>query len=151
MKKVSLLLVFLLAMAGTAMAAGTNTLTVSASVTSKCDFTSTTSTLAFGSLDPATNADATASTTIQAWCTKGVTSTSLSNDLGQHASGTTLRMSDGGTNYLPYTLGLSPASVTGTGINTPTTITLNGTVAKADIQGAAAGSYSDTVTLTINP
>ena len=123
MKKVSLLLVFLLVMAGTAMAAGTNTLSVSASVTSKCDFTTTTSSLAFGSLDPAASADATASTTIQAWCTKGVTSSSLSNDLGQNASGSTLRMSDGGSNYLPYTLGISPASVTGAGINTPTTIT----------------------------
>ena len=52
--------------------------------------------------------------------------------------------------YLPYSLGLSPASgsiekgVTGT-------LTLTGTITPADVAGAIAGSFSDTVTLTLQP
>lgn len=145
--------VFLLSLAGTAMAAGTNTMTVSASVVGTCQFSAATSTLNFGAMDPALATNATASTNTNFWCTKGVTYT-MGDDSGlnelvagaprmQHA--TTL------TEYIPYTLGYSGSSPTGSGKSTPITLTVNGTVANADYINAEVGNYSDTVVITVTP
>lgn len=54
------------------------------------------------------------------------------------------------TEYLPYSLTLSPTSGT-IPKNDDQTLTITGTVRGADYQDALAGNYSDTVTLTISP
>ena len=57
------------------------------------------------------------------------------------------------TAYLPYTVSLAPASGSFPRETPPQdhTVTVNGTVRGTDYQTALAGSYADTVTLTINP
>src|SRR5574341_684287 len=57
--------VALLAMAGAAVASDTNTLTVSATVTGTCKFSSPTSSLNFGTLDPAVGSDKNVTNTTQ--------------------------------------------------------------------------------------
>lgn len=134
---------------GSALAADTNTLTVTANVTGTCKFNSTTSTLAFGALDPSSAGPATANATTAYWCTKG-TIAAASADTGANPSGTTRRMKNG-TEYIPYSLTLSGEAQTGLGKGTSLTLGLAGSIANADFINAAAGAYEDTVTLTINP
>lgn len=143
----------LMAMAGTAMAADTNTLTVQASVTGTCKFSSATSTLNFLSLDPSVGANATASTTTQFWCTKGVTE-AISAGNGSNYSGSKRQMKDtavGGTDLIPYTLTLTKDGNANAGPNSPRTLTIDGGILGSDYTGKTASTYSDTVALTITP
>jgi hypothetical protein len=52
---------------------------------------------------------------------------------------------------IPYSLTLTGEAQTGGGRNTPLTLNLAGSIANADYVDQAAGSYTDTVTLSINP
>ena len=54
------------------------------------------------------------------------------------------------TEFMAYSLSLSPAAATIVK-NTTQNITVSGTVVPADFQNAAAGAYSDTVVLTLDP
>jgi hypothetical protein len=54
------------------------------------------------------------------------------------------------TEYLPYTLALSPSSGT-VPKNTNRTLTITGMVKGDDYKGAYAGNFSDTVVITIAP
>lgn len=154
MKKILMVLVSVaaVAMAGSAMAA-TATVAVSANVTGTCRFI-TGGAISF-TLDPSSTGPATGSLTQQPsfWCTKGasytITDAGGVNDAGpgQH------RMINGASEYIPYTLSLG-AEASGTGQGKGTTLyltTLSGTVANADFINASAGSYSDTVTISITP
>ncbi len=138
-------------MAGTAMASGTNTLTVTASVTGTCKFVSATSTLDFGALDPSVGTDVNKSTTTAFWCTKGVTTDSITADNGSHANGTVKRLAGPGGDYIPYSLTLTKDALTNAGPGTPRTLTIAGTIAGTDYTGATSGNYSDSVVLSINP
>jgi hypothetical protein len=60
------------ALASSAFAVGNATLTVTADVLPTCSFTTTTATLAFGSIDPTAAVDATASTSISYNCSSGL-------------------------------------------------------------------------------
>lgn len=138
---------------GVSFASDTNTVTVQANVFGTCKFLSTTSTLAFGSLDPSSGSDVNASTTVQFWCTKN-TSYSITDDDGLYESGPNgnrMRHESIPTEYIPYKFSYSPASGTGSGKTKPITLTISGSIAYTDYRDAAAGLYSDTVTLTINP
>lgn len=115
------------------MAGNSNTLTATATVQAVCNFTTTTSALAFGAIDPTGAGPVTASTSIAYACTAGTTPV-----LTMPASGTMTS----GANNLPFSLANTD---TGTGIN------ITGTVAQADYSTAPAGAYSGTVTYTINP
>jgi len=140
-----------LAAGGAAWAADTNTLTVSASVTPTCKFSSTTSTLNFGALDPSVGGNVNGSTTTQFWCTKGVTTDDVTASLGQNPAGTVRQMRDSAsTDLIPYSLTLTKAG-TNAGPASSRTLTIAGTVLAADYTAKSAGSYSDTVTLTISP
>jgi spore coat protein U-like protein len=143
----------LTALAGTALAQDTNTLTVTASVDGACKFNSATSSLAFGSIDPSGTTDATGQALIQYWCTKGVTQT-ISTDNGSHASGTQKRMqhTTDTSAFLPYELTLSnPPASANSGPDTLLTLTIDGTVASNDYRAAAAGDYQDVVEIEITP
>ena len=141
---------------GAALAGNTNTLKVTASITGTCNFdaannTGGNATLAFGTLDQTSTAPATATqTSLDYWCTNGTTATSLSADNGLYFSGSR-RLNNGGTGYIPYTLTVTDPGGAGTGKSNPITVTFDGDIANADYIDAPAGTYSDTVTLTITP
>jgi len=142
-------------------ATATANLGVSATVTNNC--TISTGAVAFGSYDPvvahaSTNLDGTGTVTVA--CTKGATS-SIGLGLGSNASGSTRRMSDGGTNYLDYELyqdngrttvwGNAGAGLYNTGAapsKTARNFTVYGRVTSN--QDVPAGTYNDTVVATVN-
>jgi len=142
-----------LAAGGAAWALDTNTLTVQASVTGTCKFQAPkTSTLNFGALDPS-GGDVTASTTTQFWCTKGVTLLPFTSGTGLNFAGGKNQMKDATSgDVIPYTIdSLNPDGSSNAGPGSPRTLTIAGTVLATDYTTKSAGSYSDTVTLTINP
>jgi len=141
----------MLAAGGAAWAADTNTLTVQASVTGTCRFSSGTSTLNFGALDPSTPVLVNGSSTTQFWCTKGVTTGAITATNGTSWSGSSRRMTGPGGDLIPYSLSLTPDGIPNAGPGTPRTLTISGAVLAADYTGVSAGSYSDTVALNINP
>lgn len=154
MKRMMVLVVAVLviAMAGMAMAADTNTLTVTAAVGGTCKFSTPTSTLAFGILDPSALTDGAATTTTQFWCTKGVTTDVIAAGNGANWSGTKRQMLDTvSTDLIPYTLTLTKDALANLGPASPRTLTIVGAVLNADYTAKTAGNYSDTVALTITP
>jgi spore coat protein U-like protein len=133
------------------------TLTVAATVLSKnvCKFNSKTSTLAFGSLDPANPVDVTVSTSIIFSCkgASAVASFFIDDDDGLYETGVNanrMRHATLPTEFLPYSLTLSPASGTAPK-NVDQTLTITGLAKGVDYQNAAAGSYADTVVISIVP
>jgi hypothetical protein len=155
MKKILVLALamgLVLALGGVAMAAGTNTLTVNASVTGTCKFSTATSTLNFGALDPSVGTNAPGSTTTQFWCTKGVTTDNITADNGANWSGTKRQMKDPvSTDVIPYTLTVTKDGSANTGPALPRTLTIDGQVLGTDYTSKSAGSYSDTVVISITP
>lgn len=148
----ALLLVF-----GAPARADTGQLVVSAVVLSKsnCKFRSSATALNFGTIDPSSGSQATASTTVQIKCAGSASSATYSIQAGDglYSTGPGLRRvrnTTTTTEFMPYTLSLSPASAT-IPKNAAQTITVSGTIAPADFQNAAVGGYSDTVVLTLNP
>jgi spore coat protein U-like protein len=138
--------------AGAAWAADTNTLTVSASVTGTCKFASATSTLSFGNLDPAAGGDVNATpANVGFWCTKGVSTDLISANDGLNYSGTKRQMAGPGGDLIPYTMTLTPDGAANGGPSTPRNLQITGTVLGTDYTGKSAGSYSDTVLVSINP
>jgi len=133
-------------------AADSNPLTVSATVAGTCKFSSATSTLDFGALDPSVGSNVNASNTTQFWCTKGVSTDAVAGDNGAHWSGSSRQMHDNvsGDN-IPYSLSLAKDGNPNNGPASPRTLTISGTVIGTDYTGVSAGSYSDTVLVTINP
>jgi spore coat protein U-like protein len=135
-----------------ALAADTATVGVSATVVGTCKFNSG-GTIAF-TLDPTSGADATGTVTNPAfWCTKNASYT-VSDDDGLYETGVGSRRMQHATTtteFIPYSFAYT-ATGSGTGKTTPITLTLTGaTVANANFVNAAAGSYADTVTLSITP
>ena len=142
-----------LVLGSVAMAADTNTLTVTASVLGTCKFVAPkTSSLDFGSLDPSVGTDVNASNTTQFWCTKGVTTDVVSAGNGSNWDGAKRNMLDSvSTDLIPYTLTLTKDGSPNAGPASPRTLTIAGQVLGADYTGKSAGSYSDTVIISINP
>ncbi len=133
----------------------TGTMAVSASVTGTCKITTAAGTLAFGAIDPSlVAANVTTNTTFAYKCTTGTTPTSMSNNLGLNAGAGTQAKMVSGANTLNYSVAFAAATLTaGTGFGTgsvATTITENGTIVAVDAQNAIAGTYTDTVTITLN-
>lgn len=151
MKKliVAVMAIAILAMAGVAMAADTASVDVSATVVGTCKFNSNAE-VAFGILDQTSSADATAVGNVVFWCTKNSVYTlgDEANPLvGDGAFSGTLT----GPETIAYTLSYNNYSGSGAGKTSPITSTIGGTIANANYVNAAAGSYTDIVTFTINP
>jgi spore coat protein U domain-containing protein, fimbrial subunit CupE1/2/3/6 len=142
----------LLMMAGTAMAAGTATMDVSAVVQGTCSFNSASTTLAFGAL-PTSGAGASVSTSIDFNCSNGTVYT-MTDDDGLNETGVDAnRMASttlGTTEYIPYSIAYTSTG-TGLGPTNPITLTIDGTVASGAYATNSPDVYQDTVTLTINP
>ena len=150
------LLVASAAQAGTATAS----LNVTSTVSGNC--TISTTPVAFGAYDPVgTNATTPSNNTgtVSISCTKGTT-TPISLDLGANATGSTRRMTDG-TDYLTYELYQDTGRTTvwgASGSAQYTPAVSPGKAARAFTifaqiaagQDVGAGSYTDTVTATVN-
>jgi spore coat protein U-like protein len=134
-----------------AFAGDSNTLTVSANVIGNCKFNSATSTLAFGSLDPNSSSDAAATASVTFWCTKGASYTVSDNNGLHYGSGSRRMLGPAPTDLIPYSLNYTPSTGTGSGKTSAITLNMTGGILNADYVNASAGSYSDTVTLSINP
>lgn len=135
--------------AGLAAAADTQTLAVSATVTATCKFSATSTTLAFGTIDPSTIAvDKVVTANVVYKCTNKTASLGITGVTGP------LSMSNG-TDSLAFALAIADDKSTGKGFvpGTATNLTavVTGTLAVADIQAAAAGAYTKDVTLSITP
>lgn len=138
-------------------AAGTNSLSVTATVISKniCKFNTATSTLAFGALNPASTADATSSTNVVIRCVGSSPSASflIAQNSGLYSTGAganRMRNTTVTTEFLPYSLTINPATAI-IPKNTNTTITISGTIIANNFQNAYVGNYQDTVVLTLTP
>jgi spore coat protein U-like protein len=132
-----------------AMAADNAVVNVSATVAPICKFNSGGSVVF--TLDPSSGAQADgAITQPEFWCTKGTTYT-ITDDLGLHESGTIFQMKHASLNeYIPYSFTYT-ASSTGSGKNSPIAMDVVANVPNAAFVDASEGSYSDVITLTINP
>jgi spore coat protein U-like protein len=145
-------------MTSVAFAGDSGILTVTATVITRgnCRFNSSTSTVDFGSLDPANPVDRNGNTTVVFHCSgNGNTpiTFAISDNDGLYKSGPSaprMRHATQLSEYLPYTLSYNPSSGSVTK-NTDQNITVSGTVKGTDYQNAYAGDYSDTVILLINP
>jgi len=147
----------LVSAATNAAAAGTYSLAIGAVVLSKsiCKFTTVAGgTLAFGAIDPSGSTNATASTTLTIDC-KGSAATAaygIATNGGLYSTGPGLprmRHTVATTQFLAYTLN-TPLSGT-TPKNTPTPVTIVGTITPAAYQGAQVGNYADTIVLVLVP
>jgi hypothetical protein len=147
----------LLIMTAGVAAAASSTLAVSAVVLSKnnCKFNSANAVLTFNAIDPAGTADAIANTTITFRCSGSAPTAifSISHDSGLHETGpdaNRMRHTSVTTQFLPYALTLNPATGTAPK-NTNQTLTITGRITELEYRDAYAGSYSDSVVLTLVP
>jgi spore coat protein U-like protein len=149
--------------AGSIVNAATSTanLSTSASVANNC--TISTAAVAFGTYDPVVvNASASldGSGSLTVACTKGATTT-IGLDLGSNASGSTRRLSNGASGYLTYEFYQDSNRSTvwsnsGSGlVSPPAAPSKDGRVFNVygripANQDVPSGTYSDTVTATVN-
>jgi len=135
-------------------AMGTLAVTATVLTRSNCRFDTRTSTLNFGALDPAVAADVNATTTVGYVCrgSAPVAAFLFTDDDGRNPSGPGYRRMRHATapEFLPYSLLLSPAAGA-IPKNTPGTLTVSGTVRWADFRGSTAGTYTDSVVVSILP
>lgn len=138
--------------ASLAAAADTQNLTVTASVNATCKFTSAEQTLTFGALDPSNAVDTPGSGAAVTYkCTKGTTPTSVGVGTGLNGTNNMKNTGTGNTDLIPYTLTAAAAAVgKGFGSGNDLAVTLTSNVSAADYADKSAGTYSDTVVLTIN-
>lgn len=141
------MLALLACASGFASAADNTGLAVTASVPGLCKFSTTSTPLAFGSVDPSLTADKIVPVNVNYKCTKNTAS------LGVTAGGGTTRTMTGPTaaDTMGYTLAFAGGTQTGKGFGPGQDLILvvTGTITAAQYQNAAAGAYSENVTLTI--
>ena len=151
----SLTALMVLLMACEVLAAGTNNLAVTATVLSKsnCRFNSATSSLNLGNLDPANPIDVTLTATVGFVCRGSANPATFfnSDDGGLYNSGgPRMRHTTALTEFLPYSLTLSPVTAT-VPKNVSQTLTITGKVLGSNYKNAYTGSYNDTVVISIVP
>lgn len=141
-----------------AMAIDTANLAVSATVAGKCKF-ATVGGLTFGtssspgvSIDPSDAGNATGTASVTYRCTSGTAATSLGMNNGANFSGTRRVAVAPAGPFMGYSLVSAGFTQTGAGFGGAVlTATVTGTIPEATHQVAAAGVYTDTVSITINP
>lgn len=144
-------------LAGSAQAAGTGSLAVTAFVPSKsnCKFSTGAMTLNFGNINQSSGVNATGSATTTFTCNGSapLASYSVSAGDGLYSTGPgarRMRNSSLPTEFMAYSISLSPASGS-IGKGVPVTLTVAGTIQPFQFQNVAAGAYADTVVLTLAP
>lgn len=128
---------------GNVFAAATATIDVSATVLGTCSFDTTSYTMAFGDIDPASSGDVTQTVDLIFTCSNGTTYTLDDISGPQSMTGTVPPGS------LAYSIDGYNLSELGTGSSQ--TLTITGRIADTDYQVAAADVYTDTLTIDINP
>lgn len=154
--KILCLFFLLITFAGNCFGAS-STITVQAVILSKsiCKFKTKGAVVDFGGLDPVAAPDVTRQATLTFVCNGSADPATylITDDDGQNASGPNgkrmLHSTSPGT-FLPYSLTYEPASAT-VPKGEQQTLTVTGTVLGNDYRTALAGTYTDTVTLTIEP
>ncbi len=144
-------LAVLTCISGMAAAAGSNTLTVNASVTSKCTFNSATSTLNFGAIDPSSAGPANATQANLLYrCTKGATGVAIAPSAGTLSRTLTSTTS---VATMAYTLVIGSTAATGLGFGSgmDLTTTLDASILATAYQNVPAEIYKEVLTLNINP
>lgn len=154
------------AVSGTAIAATTDTMTVSANVVASCSI-AVTGDLDFGNYDPQSATDATGTGTVATTCTAGTPSVNIALDQGLNPTGASTnlapeRQMDNAGTKLAYFLyqdsgsttvwGDDPANIytaTGTATGGADSVTVYGVLTALQTT-AIAGAYSDTVTATVS-
>lgn len=121
---------------------------------SNCKFTTLpVGALAFGPLDQTRTAPASVSLAAEFKCggtAKQATFVVRASN-GLHHDGVTRRMRDAaGVHYLPYDVSLTPTTAT-VAKNAPVPLTITALIAVPDFQDAFAGSYSDSITVSVDP
>ena len=149
MKRIAVLVVvaamaLVMGTAGGALALGTATVDVSATVVPFCTF-NTNGALAFGFLDPSAPADVNGVATQPTFICSPGTGFTIVDDNGVNGAH---RMADGAGGFIPYSF-----TYTGTGVGNGLAMSMDiaGTVLGADYATALPGIYTDVVTLTITP
>lgn len=134
---------------GFATAADTTGLAVTANVPGLCKFSTTTTSLAFGAVDPSLTADKVVSTNVNYKCTKNTTSLGVTAD--KQGLVRTMVNVINVVNTMSYTLAFAGGTQIGKGFGPGQDLALSvtGTITAAQYQNAAAGAYSENVTLTI--
>lgn len=134
---------------GLALAAGSTTLAVTATVLGTCKFSALSTPLAFGTIDPSSTVNATAAASVLYKCTKGTTSAGVTFTTG----GTARTMTGPGAVTMGYSVTLTGGTQTGTGFGTGQDLTLAvaGTITPAQFQNATVGAYLENVLLDITP
>jgi hypothetical protein len=132
-----------------AFAAGNTTVQVTATVSAVCKFSATSFTaIALGTIDPSTVSSApTGTRNVTYACTKNTTPV-----VAIVSGGTTLAVSGDATKTIPYTFALGTPE-TGVGFTAGAAgskVLGTATITQANAQDAQAGSYTDTVTLSID-
>ena len=140
--------------ATSALAADTQTMTVSAAVLGVCKFTSSAYTMTFTNIDPASVASATQTTTIGYKCTKNTGPAAITFAGG--ATGTIVSLPGVGTpaNTLPVTLSWTNPVTLGSGFgvaSTPISFAVTGTITAANFSNAPADTYTTGVLVAILP
>jgi spore coat protein U-like protein len=128
----------------------TRTMQVTANVRGSCRFEATPN-IDFGELDPALATDKEQSVDVTFKCTKGV-SYQLTVGDGLNFSGGTNRMAGSvSTDFIAYEVTPKTLTGAGKGFGVTDTIQVRGTVRGPSYENVSAGSYADTVTLSIQP
>lgn len=141
---------------GVANAADSYNIAATATVNALCKFTQAAGqTLTFtnttGGIDPSIATDATASTTVTYHCTKGTSPTLFTATSTQDTGGN--HVVKNGAAAMIYTVALTPGGA-GDGFGTGSTdksLGVAGTITQAQFGTAAAGIYTDTLTVTVAP
>ena len=141
-----------------AVQAETLGLTVGAQILTKsnCKFDSRALVLDFGIIDPVSTATATASLNSSITCNGGkskVVTVVFGLGAGSYDSAPNarrMRHATTLTEFLPYTLRLTPASDT-TDKNGTLAFTVDGAILASQFQNVMAGNYTDTVTISVSP
>lgn len=153
MKKLLILLsaIAIISITTKAIAADTGTVNINATVVGTCKFTTNTANISV-TLDPSVGGTVTGSGSLAFWCTKNASYT-VSDDDGLYETGANLNRVFNSTanEYIPYSFSYTPTSGTGNGPQNPITLSVTASFAQTDYQNASAGTYTDTVTITVNP
>jgi spore coat protein U-like protein len=122
-----------------------------------CQFQARGLSMSFGSLDPSSGSNATAvmsAATLNADkagdCDRPVTMV-IDGDGGQNYSGSRRLRNATGTNFIPYTLVGLPITSSGPGNNVYAPFTFSGQILWSSYANAPAGTYSDTVMISVTP
>ena len=152
------LLATALLVAGPVHALGSGSFTVSVVVLSKsnCKFQgSNSATMNFGAIDPSSSSDAVATANFTIKCGGSAANATFAMAAGDGLWALTpgaqrMRHLTTTTQFLPYSLSFSPSSAT-IPKNTLQDIVVTGRITPANMQNALAGSFSDTVAITVSP